>query len=69
MTWMRPSTAPRIPMVGENPPADSNTAGRLLFALLSGIEIYVHDLAQFCGLGAVDCEHQCLLKERIIDVS
>src|SRR5579863_9629523 len=27
ITWMRPSTAPRMPIVGENPPADSNTAG------------------------------------------
>src|SRR5579863_2730718 len=28
ITWMSPSTAPRMPMVGENPPADSNTEGR-----------------------------------------
>src|ERR1700733_3734779 len=27
MTWMRPMTAPMMPMVGEKPPADSKTAG------------------------------------------
>ena len=68
MTWMRPSTAPIMPTVGENPPAASKTLGDALFVLGLIIEFKLHHLAQFLGLGAVHRQHQRLVQKGFFDV-
>ena len=57
-----------IPTVGANPPADFEHLGDVLFVLRLVVQLELHHLLQFLGLGAVDRQHQGLFQERIADL-
>ena len=57
-----------MPMVGENPPADSKMAGTRSSSLGAFFDLDLHDLAQLGGFGAVDGEHDRLFEEWVVDV-
>ncbi len=54
-------------MVGEKPPADSKTAGRRSSSSVVESSDDAHDLAQLRGFGAIDGEHEGLLKEGVLN--